>query len=700
MLGQTSTEKKHKHLVYLNQETGKGYTSVKQKHSHEIIFSPEDGIWVMAETDGHSHELYEYEPSLVKKEKETDEDKVAKVHALFRNELQVEEKFRKCAKESIDFLKGDQWDNSVKNKLHNEQRTAITINKIAAKCNLLSGFQRQNRTDLRFAPIEEGDDRMAKILDIIYKNIEDQNNYPQEESKIFEDQVNVGRGNFHVYMDFDEDVFGKIVIERINWDEVYYGSHEKYNLSDLEHMTKTKMFSVGKAKQMFPDKADKINSKFKMLDSFIEHTMPNPGEEYYEHQSSYDSLVAEDYGGMPLVDTEKKEIRVFEQYQKRYHSIYSLVRYEDGFVENIKDLTASQAKEWETVPGFKAIRRSSFEIDKVTVAGDTYIDEEVIDDYPIVPAYAHKIGNFVYGKIEQVKDPQRELNKRHSQAIDIINKCAAYNWIYDHQTFADARAEREFLANTSTPSYAIKVSNMQNQPVLTQGVRVPTEIVAQIQQASQSIDEIMNIPMEAQGFSEREFSGVALQEKNRQVQVANEFLFDNLNYAKSLVAKKVVKLIQEFYTPERIMRLVMNMSPATQEELMENQIDQQTIQELLANADLLKYDAKPIPSMSSATVRSGYFTMLFDLAKSGMDIPPELLIKFSDIPGKDILLNTLNQRAQAAGSAEKNKNDTEIIKSLPDEIQVQIPKVQELINGGQPQGQGQGQQLPPQGAAQ
>ena len=217
ILAKTTSVDKHAHLVYLNleavdqlgQPNPNGLTSIKNKHSHEIIFI--DGQWIMSEVNGHTHELTEYKPSLTKQETKTDEEKVKIVHELYKNERETEQKALEASLESEKFaLLNEQWDPRDKHRLNSEERASITINKTAAKIKLLGGFQRQNRTDLRFGPIEEGDDRVAKILDVVYKNIEDQNGYPAEESAVFEDQVVTGRGIFHIYVDFDKNVEGDI----------------------------------------------------------------------------------------------------------------------------------------------------------------------------------------------------------------------------------------------------------------------------------------------------------------------------------------------------------------------------------------------------------------------------------------------------------------------------------------------------------
>ena len=100
--------------------------------------------------------------------------------------------------------------------------------------------------------------------------------------------------------------------------------------------------------------------------------------------------------------------------------------------------------------------------------------------------------------------------------------------------------------------------------------------------ASDKLSQIMNIPLDAQGFSEREFSGVALQTKNRQVLIANEYLFDNMDEGKRILAKKVIKLVQEHYTDERLRRLLTNSRPVDEDDQQQIQITEQEIDFFLA----------------------------------------------------------------------------------------------------------------------
>ena len=674
-LASTTRDKNHSHFIFLS-DSGTTTSGINNKHAHEAVFNVDSESWIVEPAeDGHTHEIIDYEPTIKNPPKKTDQEKADIALELYKYELEVEGTARKDARESVGFYTGKkQWDDETRQQLNDEKRAAVTMNETAAKIDLLAGFQSQNRTDVSFAPIEEGDSRVAKILDVIYKNIEDQNNFSHEERLVFLDELVQGRGNFHVYIDFDKDVQGKIVIEKLDNNEVVYGPHQKFDLSDCEHLTKFKMFSKGHVEQKWPDKHDDINAMFvaSPVDEIHGTIIDNPGDQYATG-IEIDLVIGGSAATDILVDTVKKEIKIIENYAREYYTEFAILAPQEGFVEMIARLSEHEAKKWAKVPGIKTIRRNRSFIRRTVVAGTIFIEETFTDDFDIIPVYAKKQGNYFYGKVEEVKDPQREINKRHSQAIDIVNKVASYNWIIDEMTFRDQKDEDDFIANSATPGYVIKVDEMsRSKPEKVDGIRVPSEIVAMMELSTNKLREIMNIPAEASGFTDREFSGVAMREKKHSTQVANEFLFANLNTAKRVLAKRVIVKVQEIYDVDRIMRLVNNSQPKSEEDQIENQINMREAAALLQNADLMKYDVVTTESVNSPTTRTANFAVLMQLAQQGILTDPSLLIEASDIHNKDKMLGRLEAAAQASAQAEQATNQSEVFKSLPDELQTRL----------------------------
>lgn len=686
MLLRTDKVNKHSHIAYLNKASGQGVTSTDSGHSHpvtyiqaqEAIADPmtgevmsegmQSGWSIGAAEDGHSHQFIEAVKP--KKKKPTEPEKaVEEVKALFKRAKEEEADSRKKAEESEAFFMGEQWEDSTRNKLEAEDRAALTFNEIEAKIDLLSGYQRQNRYDMKFYPVEEGDAAVADILTAVVKNIQDQCNYELEETKVFEDEMIPGRGVFNVYVDYDRNIHGDIITERFPWRDVFFGPHEKEDLSDCEYLIKARWFSKGKVKQMWPDKAKDINTTFDLYDAG--DTTKGYATNAYDNPDSTQAIVGAD---PDFVNIAKKEIRVLECWRKEYTSVPVLVNQADDYYVTARDWDAKDVAAVKTIPGFTSVTRRITDMRVTTTASDVLLNDKFndTDEFLVVPVYAKKRGNKWWGKVEAAKDPQREINKRRSQVTDILNKVATYGYFYDDQTFADPKEENKFKKNVSKPGFTQKVNDVNRKPVKEEGVKFPGEIVNMIGIDSQKMREILNINMEMSGQQGNATSGVAIAERKRQGLTGNEFLFDNLSLAKRQLGRIYVKLIQKIYTPERIMRLLENRAQREGVEIQGKPMaemegaEKQAIFDLLQSSDLTKYDVVVGESANSPTQRLANFAMFMEMASKGLPIPPQMLIKLSPLPEeeKNEMLAQLAQQQQAAQEAEDKKYSTEIQKTI------------------------------------
>ncbi|GAF95621.1 unnamed protein product, partial [marine sediment metagenome] len=283
-LRRTNSVRGHWHLAYIGND-GQGYTSYDKKHRHSVETeliepeAPEEGALEVpeeeeeeptlelgdvkvGEANGHTHKLRDL-PEPKEPDKKPDNELAAEVVRQFREIHEYERASYEMALKAEGFYSGDdQWDKTIKNKLEGESRAALTINEIEPKMDLLSGYQRQNRMDIRYLPVEGSDARWADILNIVVKNIMTQNEFESEESEIFDDELIVGRGNINIDVDYDSNLDGDIIVERFPWQDVRYGPHEKKNLKDLEILTKDKWYSRSKVEQMWPEKAERIDELF------------------------------------------------------------------------------------------------------------------------------------------------------------------------------------------------------------------------------------------------------------------------------------------------------------------------------------------------------------------------------------------------------------------------------------------------------
>jgi hypothetical protein len=702
----------------MDEEGGQALASTDNDHSHEIYFvppnpggvdpqtgltyPPDPGGWKVAPAqDGHSHEIEDFNPQ-PKKKKEDPNEIIKEVYSLFRAAKEYEKDAREKAKEAEEFYCGEQWPKEVKAELERTQRAALTINVTQKNVDELSGHQRQQRTDISYVPPEEGDQRVADILKYVSKHILEKCYYPREESKAFEDEIIVGRGNLCMTMDFDTNLQGDLMVRRFPWEDIVYGPHEFEDLSDCEHLHKHKMYSKAKLKQLFADKADDIEADYKNLLDWIEEgkmTVDVAGDEYAYGDDAMRPLPV--VGDTLMYDVARKEFRLIECQKREYERRSVVVSSDFDFVQQAAGWSPKEIASAKTLPGFQVITKNVSTVRILKVCGSTLLEDKESDigDFDVIPIYAKKRGAKWWGKVELVKDPQREINKRHSQAVDIGNKVCAYGFGYDEDTFSDQAEAERFKKNVATPGFVTKLVDVNRPPYRFEGVKFPNEIVQLMALGADQIKGLMNITPDEGGANT---SGFALMQRQKSKLVGNGFLFDNLSFAKKKIGKLLVKFIQLYYTPQRIYRILQNRHQKEPIEVAGQPLDkypEDEIIELLQRSDLAEYDVEVSESAYSPSIQLATAAVLSELAKTGFPVPPPMLIELFDLPGetKQKFQQAMMQQQQAQAQAEQAKATSELMKPLVAKGIIP-PPVQQMMqmgpgaNGNAPQGAPPGQQ--------
>lgn len=691
----------HYHIVYLNTDSGRGQLSFNDGHTHNIIYTPpvaeipaqeaqydelgneiapaqefspmQVGYWTVEAdpTDGHTHDLEEYKIK-TPKSKEKDEDIVNDIYTLYREGYELESDSRKKGRESDSFYSGDgQWTAQQKSELEALQRAAVTINLIGRYLDELKGYQMQQRTDIQYLPTEGGDAIISDILNIVSKNILDQCYYQREKSKIFHDQCVPGRGLINFYISFLNDFRGEIIVEKFPWDQAYLGPHEKEDLSDCEWLIKHKMYSLAKLKQLWGDKAKEIQKDYDSFcaDGSREHIQTKPDQ--YEASNNVISAAPMIIGDDSIVDIARKEYRQIECWRKKYVNTPVAVNADDEAFINCFGWERKDLDSIKTLDGFYIIQKPSVKIRITKVAGNVLLSDEdpadlPTDDFHLIPVYAYKFGNRFWGKVEAAKDPQREVNYRRSQAIDIGNKMISYGHFITSETFDTPEEETKFMNQSTSPGGVYKLALGQPKPEKLEAPAFPQALAELMNIAQADVQSMINITVEPGGANE---SGTAFLNKQKQKLTSNEFLFDNLRFAEQKLGRLLIPLIQRYYSPERIARIVNYHAQTNEVKLGGTPISDFTeaqIVELLYNSDLTKYDTIVSESTYSPSQRMATWQMMIEMANNGQPISPNTLIELMPVPEaqKQKLLKEQQAQAESQSQAAATTADTEIAKTL------------------------------------
>jgi len=592
-----------------------------------------------------------------------DKTKASKILSDLKRAKSVKSLWCKEAEEDFAFSVGKQWEDADKDKLERAGVPAMTINKIQPNIFMVSGYQRQNRPDIVAYPEGDEDSLSAEIVTRLIKNSVKLSNAEYKSSEQFEDGIICGEGWIEPYIDYTKDLInGELCVKKLNPLSIFVDpSAIEYDLSDAEFIIKlTSGLSKNKILKLFPDKKIEIEK--------ITNKTVSLGDNGQETKQSLDYPMINN-GGAESDDIFLEDTYDLVEYQyKKYVSKYIVADKEIGEMKEAKDKEEAQlyVDQKNTIAGqtiAKVIERVVPEIWICSMVGETVVDEFISPFYPKwksftpIPFYAHRITiplkrgneNRIHGIVRGLKDPQRELNKRRSQELRILNSTANSGWLIEEDTW---KKKSDVEKYGSTPGVSLEYKTGKPRPEritpspLSQG---HAQLAAENAQDMKEISGI-NTDLLAMNDSKSE-SGRAIHLRQQQGIVMLQRILDNFTFTTKLFGRFILSQLGELYTVESAIRvcgtgfikdnfttpvLVPSEVDGTPTPIldaqgqMQTQVDQEGVTAMfnmvLNDIDIGKYDVTIDQTNNSPTVKYGNYLMLTEMASKGMPIPPDVLI--------------------------------------------------------------------------
>lgn len=569
-----------------------------------------------------------------------EQSRLAVLRERFKSSIEYERDWRDAAREDLEFYAGIQWGTEEVDKLRRAKRPALTINKIRPMVNLLSGYQRLNRYEPDFLPRTADDLEKAKVAKGVTKYILDKAMFDSVESDAAVRTWLTGRGWYHVYWEHDwRSGQSDLAIKSISPFDIYLDPECTHDdLSDAEYIAHARWVSKEKVKRIYPEAADTVDGIISRYDQ---------DEEALEH-----------IGTEPLwYTTDLQKCRLVTMWYRHYErdTVYVLPDGTEIPSDQMDDLLREVAQP-------KPLYRQSIRC--ATFVGDLLLED--IESpykhnrfpYVLVTAYWLGEGDIPAGLVRDLKDPQRELNKRRSQLTHILNTMANRGWLTRRGSLTPDQKQRLEMAG-STPGAVLEYEGDKPEPFATDSI--PTTFFQTDAQNTNDIREISGINEAMLGMAPASQSGRAKELDQRQAVTSITLLFDKLRTAKLRMLRLLwggegnVGLIPQFFTEPKVFRII---SDAGQPEFVGvNQPVQAGIDPLTGQAvttlmnDLSTFEFDMIITDTPATPsqRVAAFYALLEMVKSGIPVPPDMVIEASDLPQKE----ELKARMQAAQQAQQ-----------------------------------------------
>ncbi|WP_143933394.1 hypothetical protein [Pasteurella testudinis] len=489
----------------------------------------------------------------------------------------------------------------------------------------------KSQADVQYKPARGTNEQAAKDLNYVYQYVAQQNNLEQIELQVIADGLIQDRGYFDVRIDFTDNVLGDIKItaedpldvipdpqakesDPSSWNEVFITRF--MDLAEIETL-----YGSEKAKALRLSYAEPLAAD---ADAFEMSKRTYGGE---PEQTDF-------YGS--ITDKDVKRVRVIE---RQYYRSRKLTQVVDLITGDTKDLPDNIAKDEEKLQmlvdsqpnvGLRKITKRAV---RTTIsAGYTVLfdDWSLYDTFTIVPYFPYFRRGNPLGMVSNLVGPQELFNKVSSQELHIINTTANSGWVIEENSLVNMDADD--LANSgSRTGTVLEYKKGFTPPEKIQPNQIPSGIHNISQKAMMSVRQISGINESIMGMDRADVSGVAITQRREAGQVQLTMPSKNINHTRRMLAKKILELVQKFYTETRIFHITDYSDPKQPQIEHAVNVPDET-GNVPADITRGKYDIVIGLQPSRDSVDETIFSEAIGMREAGVAIPDHIVIQHSNLP--------------------------------------------------------------------
>lgn len=581
-------------------------------------------------------------------------------------------KWRENARKGYKYYMGDQWSPEDLQRLKSQGRPALTINRIKPTIRTLSGYMRQNRRDQKVMPRRGGVQAVADIYTHLMKHTYDLSYADWYNAQMFTDGIICGKGFVSLDIDYMQDpVNGQLTINREDPFLILEDPFStKYDLSDARFVFRMRWLDKSQLEAMYPKAKDHMNQ--------IEAVQGTEG--YLQTETDdYDDAERQE-----LTEIAKHRYLVKECWYRTYQKTDIIIDPVSGELKEAKDFDdgALELMQLEN-PNIKKVSRIMPKLHLKTMIGEYELDHQ--DDpyngmtrFPIVRfadelVYAEKA--MVRGEIDDIISAQDELNKRRSQALHLLNTTANSGYLVEEGALSPTQYRKlEEMGSKAGVIIQVKQGALGKLQRVSPN-QLSTGHVDLAQLSDGDIKSISGINSDLLGVDDTTAtSGIAMEMRRRQGLINVEPVFDNFDFTMRVLGDTMLDILRntDTYSVEEIAYIVgeknikVDGKPLAPEQIM------QFLQTQKGKYGMTISDQESNPTQR----RANFQLMLQSIKELGLPVPQDMIIKASDFPFREELLEMMEKAQQVPDQGAISDS----IGTNPNEVQNQA--VADMVNAG------------------
>ncbi len=476
---------------------------------------------------------------------------------------------------SVDFMESRHYAQEIRDMLRRNRRVALTLNKINPIVRLMLGYQRANKTDIKFLPGNDAvsSEETATVLTQLEKQVATMNHQDYVDAAVFMDGLIGGRGWYRTTLDFENNDLGEIKRESADPFEVFVDPDcNTYDINEsASHVFESKFTSIDEIEHGFGRKIAELIRPFvngqtplSPVTTMVIDNVTTPVRFFGQREGGYNDWWDNFYANMgDFVDTRRKSIRIcqMEHYVSEERNVFIDLETGDRKVlprDWNQDRIQKIALYAESVGNPVMIQRRRVRVPYITTTiGDMIVHdkESPYEKFTLTGYFPYFRRGVTRGVVEDLIDPQREVNKRRSIEVEIMSKAANSGWMV-HESSMRPSEEAKLERYGSTPGVKLRWKGekepKQIQPVVSTANHERLE-----KMANDDIRQISGVNESALGdVPNSSASGKALEARQRQAVISIQLYMDNLKFSKLKLGEQDVTIFQRHYSEPRIFRIL------------------------------------------------------------------------------------------------------------------------------------------------
>ena len=570
-----------------------------------------------------------------------------RVKTLFDDAVASDSQWQVAAKESFDFRDGHgQWNKLEREILEEERRPALTLNVIKAHVDLIMGLNEDIKKRFVCTPVSPEDSFLCEIINNVIYWLYQRYDWESEEDNAYESALISGRGWVAVDFDIDEHKLDEIKITQtsIPIHEVRFDpASRKRDLSDASYIVWDRWLSLEDFAVKFPKHYRKVEQAFDdgvwpRMDYDLSAESGNMGDDLNDESDYSDEL------DISYFDSKKRQVRVchmeYWKYVKKYF-YWDLDK--KKWLDGGTDLVKLKSMFAETYPGKEMAYETSMqkEVWWLQFHGhDILIHAKSPLEYPgfsLVSCFLYqdvsRRSQRHFGIVELMKDAQKEINKRSSQVLNLLNAQVQPGLYAETRAFVNEDQAEQSLKEAGSITW-LQDGAISQQRFQERGIpQFQTAILQMGEYSREMIRHITGINPDLLGMNDkRKEAGIVVQLRQQQGMAILKPVFKAYSEMKRQLFERQVRIIMAHMPAHQIKKIL---GEGDRYKIKGDVIIEDTSTGLSCNLrDLANaaYDIDAEPENNSMTANALEMSTLLEMQQQGIPVDPKVVISKTNLP--------------------------------------------------------------------